>query len=112
MAGDVFVSTEKLFPLLVSSQLPKDVLRELWTLVNKTTPGKLTQLELCILLGLIGLVQVLNGTVFCAHVYVCVGVWVSVCVCVGVWVSVCVGVWVCVGVGMIGVYMSLFAYIY
>ncbi|KAL5475450.1 hypothetical protein EMCRGX_G025267 [Ephydatia muelleri] len=59
VAGDAFVSTEKLFPLLVSSQLPKDVLRELWSLVNKTSPGRLTQLELCILLGLIGLVQ--NG---------------------------------------------------
>ena len=60
-SGEAYVSTELLFPILMSSQLPKNVLRDLWTVANRKIPGKLDQNELFVLLGLIGLVQV-NGT--------------------------------------------------
>lgn len=56
---DGALSTELLFPVLMSSQLPKQRLGELWQLANRGTPGKLSQTELFVLLGLIGLVQVL-----------------------------------------------------
>ena len=56
--GDSFLRTELLFPILTSSQLPRDILRDLWTLANKTVPGKLNQTEMFVLLGLIGLAQV------------------------------------------------------
>ena len=52
------LNTERLFPLLLSSQLPTDVLRDLWSQANRGVPGKLNQTELFVLLGLIGLVQV------------------------------------------------------
>lgn len=52
------LSTELLFPILLSSQLPSRVLRDLWTQANRAIPGKLNQTELFVLLGLIGLVQV------------------------------------------------------
>lgn len=58
--GDKYVSTELVFPILLSSQLPTTVLRDLWTVANKEVPGKLTQMELYVLLGLIGLVQVIR----------------------------------------------------
>lgn len=57
-SGEIYLSTELLFPILLSSQLPKDVLRDLWSRVNRGVPGKLNQMELFVLLGLIGLVQV------------------------------------------------------
>ena len=53
-----FLDTELLFPLLMSSQLPKNVLRDLWSVANREIPGKLNQTELFVLLGLIGLAQV------------------------------------------------------
>ena len=56
--GDPFLNTKLLFPILTSSQLPRDVLRDLWTLANKNVPGKLNQTEMFVLLGLIGLAQV------------------------------------------------------
>ena len=56
--GESFLDTELLFPLLVSSQLPKNVLRDLWSVANREIPGKLNQTELFVLLGLIGLAQV------------------------------------------------------
>ena len=56
--GEPFLKTELLFPLLMSSQLPKNVLRDLWSLANRAIPGKLNQTELFVLLGLIGLAQV------------------------------------------------------
>ena len=56
--GDPFLSTKLLFPILTSSQLPRDVLRDLWTLANKSVLGKLNQTEMFVLLGLIGLAQV------------------------------------------------------
>ena len=56
--GEPFLKTELLFPLLMSSQLPKNVLRDLWSLANRAIPGRLNQTELFVLLGLIGLAQV------------------------------------------------------
>ena len=56
--GELFMDTELLFPLLTSSQLPKNVLRDLWSVANREVPGKLNQTELFVLLGLIGLAQV------------------------------------------------------
>lgn len=56
--GESFLDTDLLFPLLVSSQLPKNVLRDLWSMANREIPGKLNQTELFVLLGLIGLAQV------------------------------------------------------
>jgi hypothetical protein len=56
--GELSLDTELLFPLLLSSQLPKNVLRDLWGVANRETPGKLNQTELFVLLGLIGLAQV------------------------------------------------------
>lgn len=64
-SGEEYLSTELLFPVLLSSQLPKPVLRDLWTRANRAAPGKLNQMELFVLLGFIGLVQVqLSGTFF------------------------------------------------
>ena len=56
--GESFLDTELLFPLLMSSQLPKNVLRDLWSVANRKVLGKLNQTELFVLLGLIGLAQV------------------------------------------------------
>lgn len=56
--GEPFLDTELLFPLLMSSQLPKNVLRDLWSVANRKVLGKLNQTELFVLLGLIGLAQV------------------------------------------------------
>ncbi len=55
---DGSLSTELLFPVLMSSHLPKVLLGKLWQQVNRETPGKLSQTELFVLLGLIGLIQV------------------------------------------------------
>ncbi len=52
------LSTELLFPVLMSSHLPKSLLGQLWQQANRGVPGKLSQTELFVLLGLIGLVQV------------------------------------------------------
>lgn len=57
-SGEEYLNTELLFPVLLSSQLPKATLRDLWTQANRAVPGKLNQTELFVLLGLIGLVQV------------------------------------------------------
>ena len=58
VSGSQFVSTELLFPILTSSGLPRGVLKELWTTANRAIPGKLSETELCVLLGLVGLKQV------------------------------------------------------
>lgn len=56
--GDEFVSSELLYPVLLSSKLTRVQLRDLWTLANKGRPGKLSQMELFVLLGLVALAQV------------------------------------------------------
>lgn len=57
-SGEPFVNTELLYPILTSSQLPRNLLRDLWTVANRAVPGRLNQTELFVLLGLIGLAQV------------------------------------------------------
>ena len=58
VSGSGFVSTELLFPILTSSGLSRSVLKELWSTANRAVPGKLSETELCVLLGLVGLKQV------------------------------------------------------
>ena len=59
--GQAHVSTKLLYPLLLSSGLPRDVLRDLWSTANREEPGRLTQSELFVLLGFIALAQVRGG---------------------------------------------------
>lgn len=56
--GDEFVSSELLHPVLLSSKLTRVQLRDLWSRTNKGQPGKLSQMELFVLLGLVALAQV------------------------------------------------------
>ncbi len=63
VGGEDHVSTAELFPILLSSQLSRSVLKELWSLANRGVPGKLNKTELFVLLGLIALAQVQAGTV-------------------------------------------------
>lgn len=56
--GDEFVSSQLLYPVLLSSRLTRVQLRDLWSRANKGQPGKLSQMELFILLGLVALAQV------------------------------------------------------
>ena len=57
-AGEELVSTELLYPVLLSSQLARTQLRDLWGRANRGKPGQLSQMELFVLLGLVGLAQV------------------------------------------------------
>ena len=73
---DGSLSTELLFPVLMSSNLPKNLLGELWQHANRKVPGQLTKTELFVLLGLIGLAQVsgievvsLSRNLLCDFVY-------------------------------------------
>ena len=56
--GEDLVSTELLYPVLLSSKLPRPKLRDLWSMANRGRPGKLSQMELFVLLGLVALAQV------------------------------------------------------
>ena len=56
--GDEFVSSELLYPVLLSSKLTRVQLRDLWSQANKGKPGRLSQMELFVLLGLVALAQV------------------------------------------------------
>ncbi len=58
VSGDGYVSTKELFPILISSQLPRNVLKDLWTVANRSIPGKLNKTEVFVLLGLVALAQV------------------------------------------------------
>ncbi|XP_056413525.1 synergin gamma isoform X2 [Hyla sarda] len=51
------IDTAKLYPILLSSGLPRETLGQIWAMANKTTPGKLTKEELYIVLAMIGIVQ-------------------------------------------------------
>ena len=55
------IDTAKLFPILMSSGLPREALGQIWALANRTTPGKLTKEELYTVLALIGVAQVGSG---------------------------------------------------
>lgn len=51
------VDTNKIFPLLLTSQLPTDILGYIWSLANKKYAGQLTEQELYIVLALVALAQ-------------------------------------------------------
>uniref|UniRef100_A0A1A7XSU2 Synergin, gamma n=1 Tax=Iconisemion striatum TaxID=60296 RepID=A0A1A7XSU2_9TELE len=53
------IDTAKLYPILMSSGLPREALGQIWAAANRTTPGMLTKEELYTVLALIGVAQ--NG---------------------------------------------------
>ncbi|XP_068615172.1 synergin gamma-like [Brachionichthys hirsutus] len=53
------IDTAKLYPILMSSGLPREALGQIWASANRTTPGMLTKEELYTVLALIGVAQ--NG---------------------------------------------------
>lgn len=52
------IDTGLLYPILVSSGLPQQILAYIWSLTNQTTPGQLTQQELYVALALVAVAQV------------------------------------------------------
>lgn len=52
------IDTAKLYPILMSSGLPRETLGQIWALANRTTPGKLTKEELYAVLAMIAVTQV------------------------------------------------------
>ena len=52
------LSTERLYPILMLSGLPRELMGHIWSLCNKTTPGQLVKQELYQILALIALAQV------------------------------------------------------
>jgi len=52
------INTERLYPILLRSNLPRETLGQLWALCNKTTPGQLIKEELFLLLAMISIAQV------------------------------------------------------
>uniref|UniRef100_A0A5F8GBI9 Synergin gamma n=1 Tax=Monodelphis domestica TaxID=13616 RepID=A0A5F8GBI9_MONDO len=54
------IDTAKLYPILMSSGLPRETLGQIWALANRTTPGKLTKEELYTVLAMIALTQVVK----------------------------------------------------
>lgn len=52
-----FCDTGKLYSQLLHSNLPNNVLAQLWSFVNRTIPGQITRVELFIMLTLIALLQ-------------------------------------------------------
>ncbi|XP_078659167.1 synergin gamma-like [Branchiostoma floridae x Branchiostoma belcheri] len=67
------LETKLLYPILVSSGLPKEVLGQLWGTANRTVPGTLIKEELYLILGLMAVAQV----------FVCLFVCLFVCESVG-----------------------------
>ncbi|XP_034948378.1 synergin gamma-like [Chelonus insularis] len=55
--GELLVDTNKVFPLLLTSQLPTEVLGYIWSLANQKYAGQLTEQELYIVLALIAIAQ-------------------------------------------------------
>ncbi|KAJ8679518.1 hypothetical protein QAD02_015305 [Eretmocerus hayati] len=55
--GEILVDTNKIFPLLLTSQLPTEVLGYIWSLANQKYAGQLTEQELYIVLALVALAQ-------------------------------------------------------
>ncbi|XP_069730262.1 synergin gamma isoform X3 [Phaenicophaeus curvirostris] len=51
------IDTAKLYPVLMSSGLPRETLGQIWALANRTTPGKLTKEELYAVLAMIAVTQ-------------------------------------------------------
>nr|KAF6417376.1 synergin gamma [Molossus molossus] len=54
------IDTVKLYPILMSSGLPRETLGQIWALANRTTPGKLTKEELYTVLAMIAVTQVVK----------------------------------------------------
>lgn len=57
MHNEMLVDTNKIFPLLLTSQLPTEVLGFIWSLANQKYAGQLTEQELYIILALVALAQ-------------------------------------------------------
>ena len=55
--GETLVDTKKVFPLLLTSQLPTEVLGYIWGLANQKYAGKLTEQELYVVLALVAVAQ-------------------------------------------------------
>ncbi|XP_074779389.1 synergin gamma isoform X7 [Athene noctua] len=51
------IDTAKLYPILMSSGLPRETLGQIWALANRTTPGKLTKEELYAVLAMVAVTQ-------------------------------------------------------
>ncbi|CAC5403831.1 Synergin gamma [Mytilus coruscus] len=51
------IQTDRLYPILILSGLPKEVLGQIWSMCNKMTPGQLIKEELYLILGFIFLAQ-------------------------------------------------------
>ena len=52
------IITSQLYPILLSSDLPRDKLGHIWSQCNKVVPGQLNEQELYLILGMIALAQV------------------------------------------------------
>jgi hypothetical protein len=52
------IVTDLVYPLLLRSNLPREVLGYIWELCNKTTPGLLIREELFLILAMISVAQV------------------------------------------------------
>lgn len=52
------IDTAKLYPILMSSGLPRETLGQIWALANRTTPGRLTKEELYTVLAMVAVTQV------------------------------------------------------
>lgn len=55
--AELLVDTNKVFPLLLTSQLPTEVLGHIWSLANQKYAGQLTEQELYIVLALVAAAQ-------------------------------------------------------
>ncbi|XP_053562865.1 synergin gamma isoform X2 [Bombina bombina] len=53
----VGIDTTKLYPILMSSGLPRETLGQIWASANRTTPGTLTKEELYTVLAMIAIAQ-------------------------------------------------------
>ncbi|XP_059511254.1 synergin gamma isoform X7 [Stegostoma tigrinum] len=51
------IDTAKLYPILLSSGLPREILGQIWAFANRATPGKLTKEELYTVLAMIAMSQ-------------------------------------------------------
>lgn len=57
MHGELLVDTNKVFPLLLTSQLPTDILGYIWSLANQKYSGQLSEQELYVVLALVAIAQ-------------------------------------------------------
>ncbi|XP_012542160.1 synergin gamma isoform X1 [Monomorium pharaonis] len=57
MQAELLVDTNKVFPLLLTSHLPTEVLGHIWSLANQKYAGQLTEQELYVVLALVAAAQ-------------------------------------------------------